>query len=45
MRLGKATYEKAEANLLAAYDEVRGLVAECPRSNRFKLQHCLIEDV
>ena len=41
--LKKATYENAEANLLAAYDEVRGLVAQA-HSNRFKLQHA-IEDV
>ncbi|HET6325429.1 MAG TPA: HlyD family secretion protein [Planctomycetaceae bacterium] len=41
--LKKATYENAEANLVAAYDEVRGLVAQA-RSNRFKLQHAM-EDV
>jgi membrane fusion protein (multidrug efflux system) len=41
--LKKATYENAEANLLAAYDEVHGLVSQA-RSNRFKLEHA-IEDV
>src|SRR5580704_17512452 len=41
--LKKATYENAEANLLVAFDEVRGTVAQA-RSNRFKLQHA-IEDV
>jgi membrane fusion protein (multidrug efflux system) len=41
--LKKATYENAEANLLVAFDEVHGTVAQA-RSNRFKLQHA-IEDV
>jgi membrane fusion protein (multidrug efflux system) len=41
--LKKAAYENAEANLIAAYDQVRGLIGET-RSNRFKLQHA-IEDV
>jgi membrane fusion protein (multidrug efflux system) len=41
--LKKAAYENAEANLLVANDEVRGIVAQA-RSNRFKLQHA-IEDV
>jgi membrane fusion protein (multidrug efflux system) len=43
LALKKATYENAEANLIAAHDEVRGLVAQA-RSNRFKLEHA-IEDV
>jgi membrane fusion protein (multidrug efflux system) len=41
--LKKAAYENAQANLLVANDEVRGIVAQA-RSNRFKLQHA-IEDV
>jgi membrane fusion protein (multidrug efflux system) len=41
--LKKAAYENAEANVLVAHDEVRGIVAQA-RSNRFKLQHA-IEDV
>jgi membrane fusion protein (multidrug efflux system) len=41
--LKKAAYKNAQANLLVANDEVRGIVAQA-RSNRFKLQHA-IEDV
>jgi membrane fusion protein (multidrug efflux system) len=41
--LKKANYENAEANLIAANDQVRGLIGQV-RSDRFKLQHA-IEDV
>jgi membrane fusion protein, multidrug efflux system len=41
--LKKAALETAEANVLAAQDQVRALVAQT-RGNRFKLQHA-IEDV
>jgi membrane fusion protein, multidrug efflux system len=41
--LKKATYQNAEANVIAATDQVRGQVGQA-RSDRFKLQHA-IEDV